>query len=464
MANNPSNSALHVSEVDRLEQMIGKRKGRASESERQEFIDCWVSLCKRETHRAKAYELLGKGFAIAEAEPLYQYVAQTGEQEIYNKAFISIKSSEGSAGALKVALSLLAYELIAPSTDDTVDLVARRVNGEAIGRNGKPQSILKNNLGTLLVRPLSKACISPLAHIDSPRASSLANNLRPGLDAVIGKSSAKPGDVRAANELIAWLGEQKTGPAIVEAVEPTVDETPVDKAETSAHGHDMPSSSEGDSTSRTTESNPATDSHGVGSATVGRTPSRPTSKDCGADLTRPAGKNSKKSDTSKAEIKPENLDLATVISFLSGLEQEQDNLEKLYEGARSECYALSVKTSELEQKLRRSQSEVENLKDQRVSLSGNYSELQQQCEALKAENESLRNELRDANEMIAIMDEGAVHEVDATMSSLGLELAYDYRKYLDAADQPMTEELGSIVLKQLRTVFEIIKQHGIQLQ
>jgi FtsZ-binding cell division protein ZapB len=125
---------------------------------------------------------------------------------------------------------------------------------------------------------------------------------------------------------------------------------------------------------------------------------------------------------------------------------------------------MSGKIIELEQRLRAAQREIDSLKDHRSTLSGNYSALQQQCEALKAENQSLRSELGDANEMIAMMDEGSSHEADAALASLGRELGYDYRKYLAVADQPMTAELGSIVLGQLRTVFEILERHGIDLQ
>lgn len=470
MAANIPNAQPLEDRVSQLEQMIEGNKGKASEAQRREFTDTWVALTKREGLKTNAVETLFKGFSIAEAEPLYCYVLETGDRDAYKRLFISSQAREDSVAAMKIALSLFAYELIMPTSDDSVDLVARRLGGLILTKNGKPQSALKSSVGTLLVKPLSKASISELARIESPRASNLANYLRPGLDAVVSRRGAKTDDLRAANELIDWLGKQKVviaderpeKPASVvterktTTLNPSEGNAPNSQPEKPAQS---PASPEPAPTVVTADSKPS--ARTASGSSRSDKPEEPTKS---GNPPKPARKSSKKPTKDKEGNEGGDLDMATVIAFLSKLQKDHDELEGQLGSVRSEKIEMSGKIIELEQRLRAAQREIDSLKDHRSTLSGNYSALQQQCEALKAENQSLHSELDDANEMIAMMDEGSSHEADAALASLGRELGYDYRKYLAAADQPMTAELGSIVLGQLRTVFGILERHGIDLQ
>lgn len=91
--------------------------------------------------------------------------------------------------------------------------------------------------------------------------------------------------------------------------------------------------------------------------------------------------------------------------------------------------------------------------------------------ALRAENDALRvrlshalTQLDHADFIISMIKEDEVHNIDAIYEDVGHELRYDYRKYIDAAGQPMTAELGSIVLGQLRTVFDILERKGFNVK
>lgn len=470
MAANTPNALQRGDEVARLEKMIDGNKGTVSETQRREYIDTWVALAKREGLKPNVIEILFNGFPIAEAEPLYRYVLETNDRDAYNKLFISSQAREDNVLAMKIALNLLAYELILPTYDDSVDLVARRLSGVILTKNGKPQSALKSNVGTLLVRPLSKASISEFAHIESPRATSLANYLRPGLNAVVSRRGAKPGDVRAANDLMDWLGKQKVVYVNEEPTTPNPDITESKAVVRDLPKHNVPNTltdkpdHEFTSPGLTSSEAAIGGKQPAGTASGNSKPVKSNKPIKSGDSAKPVKESGKKSVKVKDESKNGDLDMATVIAFLSKFQKDYDGLKTQLESIRSEKLEMSGRVVDLEQELRASQHVIRDLKDYQATLSANYSVLQKQCEALRTENHSLRNEIDAANEVIAMMDEGSTHEAEAALGSLGRELSYDYRKYLAAADQTMTEELGRIVLGQLRTVFEILKSHGIDLQ
>jgi|GEM_PF-5797223 len=453
-----------------VESLLSSNKRRYDDSERQLFISAWLAIAKAEGITPTVVGYLHRGFDIAGAEPLYRYAPSAEGEEAYKKFFLSRGAFDDKAGSLRIALSLLSYELSNPTTQDSLDFVARRLCDAAMSLGKRAQASIRNSITALLIRPLVKDGISGEAHIDSLGTSSLDNYLRPGLEAAISKKGAKADVIRVAEELIDWLGKQKvvtaderpeTPDSVVTETKVTASNPPESNApslqpEKPAQSSD---SSEPASTDVRADSKPiARTASGSSKSTKLEEPTK------SGNPPKPVRKSSKKLTKSKEGNEGGDLDIATVITFLSKLQKDHEELEGQLESVRSEKFEMSGKVIELEQKLRAAQREIDGLKDYLSTLSGNCSALQQQCEAIKAENQSLRSELGDANEMIAMMDEGASHEADAALAGLGRELGYDYRKYLAAADQPMTAELGSIVLGQLRTVFEILERHGIDLQ
>lgn len=453
-----------------VEGLLGSERRRYTDPERQLFISAWLTIVKTEGINPTVVGFLYKGFDIAGAEPLYCYALSAEGEGTYKKFFLSRGAFDDKAGTLKIALSLLSYELGKPTTQDSLDFVARRLCDAAMSLGKRAQASIKSNVTALLIRPLAKSGISGEAHIESTKASSLDNYLRPGLEAAISRKGAKADVIRAASELIDWLGKQK-----VEMADEQPEAPASVVAETKGAAPNPPEDNAPNSPAEKPAQSPASQEPAPTVVTAdnkssARTASRSSRSDKPEEPTKsgnppkPARKSSKKPTKGKEGNEGGDLDMATVIAFLSKLQKDHDELEGQLGSVRSEKIEMSGKIIELEQRLRAAQREIDSLKDHRSTLSGNYSALQQQCEALKAENQSLRSELDDANEMIAMMDEGSSHEADAALASLGRELGYDYRKYLAAAAQPMTAELGNIVLGQLRTVFGILERHGIDLQ
>lgn len=457
-------------EATTLSTMIAQHKGNPKEAERREFVGIWVSLAKRVGITQNVINLLLEGFPIAQAEPIYRYVIETDDHEVYKKLPTLVRTSgQGNAIIAKFYLSLLAFELVLPSSGSSLDIVVKDLNAVALDKAQNPQSTIKKNVAALLVRPLSKAGISDSARIDRLRASSLKNNLFPGLKQVMERNGAKPEDVRAVKELFMWLDKQMNPTAVSENDDQPDEALPTAEAPIEQTGDvDNPQApAVADVMTNTEPSSVEDDTQIVGDQSVADTSEvtmTPPEQAQPEETIDTPKRTSKSSRPKKTKNDADDINIDSVIGFLTALKKEHADLEKQITRLQSERAEHVRRVAELEQSMQEAQRSIADLKTQRSTFSANYSTLQRQFEALMTENESLRAELEEANEMISVIDEGSTHDVEAALSGLGRELSYDYRKYLMAANQPMNEELGSIVLEQLRTVFEILMKHGVELQ
>jgi hypothetical protein len=189
-----------------LNKLMSKPRG-ASADYRERFIREWVKDAKDNGIKDYLIGYLFDGFPIADSEPIYAFAKGEGSAKAYDKLLISGRGRANKGGeTLKVAMRLLAYELIAPCAEDSVDAASKVLSATVIAKNGKPSSVLTTDVVPLIVHPLSKASIDCGASITPENATKLLQHLRGPLEQLCSEAGkAAKGEKRAAKELIEWL-------------------------------------------------------------------------------------------------------------------------------------------------------------------------------------------------------------------------------------------------------------------
>lgn len=435
-----------------LRKMIDDTKGKPTPEVRAQFVDSWVRLVAIDGFNSDAAKLLYDGFNIAYAEPLHIYMVtvKAANQDPCRKLeTLPIANNERQL-TLKVLMSLLAYELIEPSSEQSVESVTKILLHYAKSSNGKKNTMLRDHIGYLLIETLQQASgINENAHMGCETAERLLIVLEDPITNYIKTWKRESDRGLTADALLKWIKEQAGNSSPANQVKPTkgVATVPV---ESSTKQLTMQQKTK----VRAFESEPVQEPV---SASGKAAPSQQ-AKD--SDPTPSTGQRSKKASASRSSRK---IDMTTVLSYLTAYEEDYKKLEERLERAYEEKRRMTLRISELSEQLRNTQREVDDLKSQRMLLGDNYAALQRDADAISSENRALQDKLSQAEDMLTMIGERERHQEDSAIRSLAHELRHDYKDFCEALEMPMDADLGEYMRDQLRTVFDILKDHGVEL-
>lgn len=197
------------SAIDAVESFLsskGKKKS-PSKSDCAEFSELWGQAV-RDEGLSKAMPLLCRGFSFSAAEPLYDYVKETGcssKEYPLIGSYPSVRDSKNEI-ELRIYLSLLSYELMEPTSTEAIPLLLKRVATTSFNKEGKPSGNLSTYVRKLLVRPLAgkRIAVNSDFATNPKTAKAFSRVVEPHLRTLTEGGSCSPKEAQAAKDVIAW--------------------------------------------------------------------------------------------------------------------------------------------------------------------------------------------------------------------------------------------------------------------
>ena len=184
-----------------------KAKKTPNKAECAEFSSLWSKVAHEEG-LSKAVPFLCQGFTFAAAEPLYSYIKEKGntanDYALIN-TYPSVRDSKNEIG-LRIYLSLLACELVDPTSSDAIGVVVNAIASTAYNKEGKLSGNLASYIKKLLVSPLAGKSISPNVAVSlKPQELKLFfETVKPYLQDFANGNTASIKEACAAADILSW--------------------------------------------------------------------------------------------------------------------------------------------------------------------------------------------------------------------------------------------------------------------
>lgn len=416
MSNNDTVTVEAQDQMSILEQLLTSRKGNKkgpTRLETKQFIDAWVGCAKKNCVNDKLVKLLYDGFQFACGAPFYRYVFETRDRDAYEALFSSKHTKENERGiALMVAINLFALEIGGPILEESPRIVAHAIPPLSISREGKTFGNLNRSIHRILVAPLARKRINENVTINERDASAIFSVLKDPLEEYAKNPKRRSIENDAVIGLLAWLKKQAN---------------PSSSVQSDTEGKSIQSSESSQLQAEADEEMQSAD----------------------------AGP--------QANTKNSSLDIGVVIEFLAQYRTEYELLVQTNDRlAKSNC-DLESRATEAESRLENARQKCDMLSKQLASYSDRCVTLQQEVTSLTEEKKSIKEELTATQEMLLALDRRDSRQVDESAKRLASELRVEYRDYVDAADLPMDADLGENMREQLKNIFAILSNNGIEL-
>lgn len=163
-----------------------------------------------------------------------------------------------------------------------------------------------------------------------------------------------------------------------------------------------------------------------------------------------------------------------IMKFLDVIRQDIENLKESKEEnnrVQAKLRSQEALIAELEGNLKRAHEETERqsreieiLKQSNLEIGQKNKELQSSGEALQAELEESRKQVEKLQELNQSAVQNEHRKAQENLNRIGSRLQVEYDDYREIMEEPMTTDLGDNLRLQLGSVFDILKNSGIQVK
>ncbi len=421
----PNAEEAHAA-VDAIRAFLDSKKGKKSpnKADSAEFAKLWRGVV-HDAGLSKAMPLLCEGFRFSEAKPLYDYVKEEGNSASeYRRVGMSpsVKDSKNEI-ELRINLSLLSYELIEPTSIESISLLVKRIPTVASNKEGKTSGNLSGYVLNLLVRPLVDRQLSQdvASALKPDEVESLSKTIEPCLREFVAGESGSVKEVHAAKNLISWF---ETSIGTKQDAKTNKEEAELDKPCTVPREHE-------NTVLVSQEEYPHAATHektGNDPETTSQTPSN-----------------------EKNEV-----EIESVIAFIRKQQKQIDSARSRIAFSESEIARLQEEKTKLASQIAELEGSLGKSKERAHNLAS-------ELDFEKERSAGLETELAAAREYAEIVAKSAAKETEEANARLARKLRIEYQDFQDALEIEMNADLGENMRIQLQSVFKILKENGFDL-
>lgn len=192
---------------DFIESKKGKRE--PSKADGQEFERLWLELAENSGINDTSISLLCKGFRFCAARPLFAYFKKNAVSPIpYTTlgSYPAIKANNTEI-ALRMYLSLLALEIIDPTSNEQIAWLVKRIPEIALNKEGKVSGNMNGYIRKLLVQEIAGKATKTTnvkTELSADEASRFAKLIVPILDDLAAKAKLTISEQSAVEDLTEW--------------------------------------------------------------------------------------------------------------------------------------------------------------------------------------------------------------------------------------------------------------------
>lgn len=383
-----------------------KRKKKASsKKDADEFEQLWLAAVGEVGLNKESLVLLCDGFKYAAARPLYKYfkLNSTSKQPYAALGTYEPIRENSNELELKFYMSLLAFELMDPTSADQVAALLKKVPEAARTKDGKVTGNLSSFVRRYMLLELSGGEIKADAaevKMMTKDVSSFVTLIAPIVSEATGNDKLKAGERNAAKSLQAWLDLLYTPE---EKAEPTTETSaPSEIADDSIH------------------------------------------EDAQVD------------DVDVFGVDQIILAIKSLGTALRNRDRKIESLKSVIDSGESEIAILKDQRNSLKNQNTELQAKLEKLRE---TISGLNFELSSQ----KQQIEQLNTDLSENRQMVELLEQTGSKQSDEIIKRISRKLKIEFEDYRGAVDLDMDVDLGENMRLQLGSVFQILKENGFEL-
>lgn len=432
-----------VESLELLRSMQAQKKQNPSDNPNRDkclrFNKAWINTALVTGVTEELMDILASCYVYADPDPLFKYLRKRDAKTPLKSIYATRTMQRNEAGiALKISTSLLAQELLQPTSPDDLVTITSMLPPEAKNAEDRIYGNLEQILKKYLVKPLTTKPMSEEA-LSVTADSRLAPIFGPALYS-IGVNAKNTREQRAVSNLLKWLkyevpsiSSNHPAPQDLSATEP--DKKTINLQPSSNH-----ISSPTNSDNRSQESsqpNSSSDKTAVSS--------KPVQASSGHDSTA----NSRS--LSQIIEMLQSLQAAWVQDrqAIASLERQLADSKAAYNNATALLDSQKNRAAELERGL--------------VAVKSELADCHSKIQELEARAREAESHAKAQQEMIDLLDSTNKRGEDESKKRIMSKLHFEYKDFLDACDVPMSAELGENLRDQLNRIFEILKDGGYNL-
>lgn len=389
-----------------------RKKKEPSKKDADEFEQLWLAYVEEVDLDKESFALLCDGFRYAAARPLFKYFKLKGTSKQPYAALGTYEPIRKNSNELELRffMSLLTFELMDPTSADQIAALLKKIPEAALTKDNKITGNLSAFVRRLMLSELATGVIKADAaeiKMMSKDVSRFVKLIGSVVSEAVENDKLKASERGAAKSLQAWLDA---------LYEPEAKAKPTAEAIAASELTDVPSE---------IVDNPV------------------------QNETQPDG---------DAEISVDQ-----IVRAVKGLGATLRDRERKIESLR-----FTIASGE---------SEISRLKDHRDSLKDQNAELQAKLDksretiaelnaevmSLKQQIEQLSADLSANRQMVELLEQTGSKQNDETIKRISRKLKIEFEDYQDAVGLDMDADLGENMRLQLGSVFQILKENGLEL-
>jgi myosin heavy subunit len=156
--------------------------------------------------------------------------------------------------------------------------------------------------------------------------------------------------------------------------------------------------------------------------------------------------------------------ISIAVNAIKQLEKELTRLQINNENLLSENTRLRTENDNVKRAFNNERECCEQQRTEISRLSENVSLLRKQIADLEMKLKDKESEIKERTKLADILSRDRAKQSEEVLNRLAAKLRVEYRDFLDAESMPMSVDLGENMRLQLKSIFDILKKNGLNLE
>lgn len=408
---------MDTQDIQRLLQI--KKKGESSKTEKKSFHDAWLDYVEKNGFDDTAESFLYAGFSFMGILPYISYLEKLPDKtEAIRKLMVGKSYYKNKSITFKVMLHLLAMFIIKwPSELIVISSIIQRLPALSVNKENKKLGDITKSIYKYFIQVLSpESTLPPINGLRSNDPDSFCSMMVDSLDSLVAECHCSASELATIYRVGHWL-----------------------------------------------KINENTD---IGVPSSGQSSCEPSSV---STLVKSDKANSP---TKKAEDIFASIDAKTQTwrDNLNSINISTKKLERNLLQLQEDNARLSSENSRIMKEhantcavLKSEQENCEYLRTEKRCLTAEVSSLHQQVDTLEKIICEKESKIVEYGKLTDMLNKDRTKQADEAFNRLASKLRVDYRDFLSSTNLPMSTDLGNIMRFQLKSIFDLLKKNGFNL-
>lgn len=411
---------MDIENIQKLLQI--KKKGEASKADKKSFNDDWIAYVDINGFDDMAESFLYDGFSFMGILPFISYLEKVSDKNEAVKKLLAGKSYyKNKSMTFKLMLHMLAIFIkMWPSELTVISSVINRLPALSVNKENKQLGDITKSIYKYFIQVLSpESTLPPIEGLRSMNKDPFRSMMADSLGTLVAEGHCSISELATMNKIGYWLNVNKVADDI--------------SISDSLHA---------------TSCEPSSVSH--------------VNKSDNTIMPAEKAKDSSISENEKTQTWRDNLNSIIVSAKKLDkifLQLHEDNVRLLGENTK-----LKTECDNTHAVLKSERESCEHQRDEINCLAAEISSLRQQIITLEKIIGEKEAKIGEYGKLTDMLNKDRAKQSEEAFNRLASKIRVDYRDFLGSSNLPMTTDLGEIMRYQLKSIFDLLKKNGLNLE